>query len=450
MMQARRKSKYDQHGNIRQQKLDVRLFRFQKQVFFDDEHIKYRIVTKGRRVGFTYGAVYYYLKKMVLSLRRGQKPIRLLWGDVNYNNINKYMEDFFVRMIINHFGLPHSYWHVNMSRKELRIGPSVADFRSATRPQTWEGFGYEHVFLNEAGIILNDSEGARYLYENSIRPMMLDYPDSRLIAGGVPKIRGGKFYELFLKASDPKEKLYKAYNFSTFHNPNLQHEDIREYESSIDDITAQQEIYGNFVDRVGNPFVYAFDPKRHVGRVEDDGASPVILSFDFNVEPMTCLVFLEEDSGIKVLREYRLMDSHVADLCQRIAHDFGDESPSGNRISFVTGDASGYARSAIVSGNINAYILIMQLLNLDVSQIKTPRSNPSIINSRILTNSLFARHPDLVIDEGCRFLIEDLRFVEVDGAGGIDKGADKHKTHLLDCLRYYFYSFHHSFIRELD
>ena len=39
------------------------------------------------------------------------------------------------------------------------------------------------IFLNEAGIILKNN----YLYTNTILPMLMDYPDSQLIAAGVPK-----------------------------------------------------------------------------------------------------------------------------------------------------------------------------------------------------------------------------------------------------------------------
>jgi hypothetical protein len=427
----------------------TKIYAFQRKVFWEDEHIKFRIVTKGRRVGFTYGAVYYYLKKMIRALGGKEDPVRILWGDVNYTNIDKYLSELFSKMLSRTFGLSQSLWDVNYGRKELRLGDSIIDFRSATRPESWEGFGYNHIFLNEAGIILNATESARYLYENSIRPMMLDYADSRLIAGGVPKIRGGVFYELYQKALDPEQKDYKAYNFTSFDNPMLSRRSIREYEESIDELTARQEIYGEFIDKVGNPFVYAFDYDRNVGDAPDNPQQKVILAFDFNVTPMTCLVIQSYDKKIRVVREYALDNSNVMDLCNRLAAEYGAVNGRSNRITAITGDASGYGRNVLTQGNINAYVLIMRILGIGESKIKAPRDNPSVINSRMLTNAILARHPNFLIDKSCRLLIEDLKYVEADSEGKINKDKNKHQTHLLDSLRYYFNSFHPEFIRRL-
>lgn len=421
-------------------------------MFFDDEHVKYRIVTKGRRVGFTYGAVYYYVKMMLKALSE-DRAVRILWGDVSYPNIDKYIQELFVKMLQRTFRLDQNYWEVNYSRKELRIGESMIDFRSATRPLSWEGFGYNHVFLNEAGIILNDTERARYLYDNAIRPMMLDDPESRLIAGGVPKIKGGMFYELWQRANDPAQHLYKAYNFTSYDNPKLTRHSIKEYINSIDELTARQEVFGQFVDKVGNPFAYSFDEARHVVETPEDPRRDVVLAFDFNVDPMTCLVIQQFNEGgrerVAVVREIRLANSNVYEMCERINSWYGAGAEEPSRIEAVTGDASGHARSAYVSGSVTAWQTIQRLLDLERSQLKVPRSNPSIVNSRFLTNALFARHPRLTIDPSCRYLIEDLKYVEVDGSGGIDKGKDARRTHLLDCLRYYFHAFHAGFIKEL-
>lgn len=439
-----------QGGGLRHARVArVQVYGFQWEVFWKDDHIKYRIVTKGRRVGFTYGAVYYYVKSMVMALGGKHPPMRILWGDVNYTNIDKYLAEFFGKMLSRTFGLSNNYWDVNYSRKELRVGDSIIDFRSATRPESWEGFGYDHIFLNEAGIILNATSNARYLFENSIRPMMLDYENSKLIAGGVPKIRGGVFYELYQKALDPDFPLYKAYNFTSFDNPLLNPASIREYEESIDELTARQEIYGEFVDKVGNPFIYAFNEERNVGRAPEDPNRDVIISFDFNVTPMTCLIIQSYEGKVRVVREYALANSNVIDLCHKLAAEYGGGETRKNRISAVTGDASGYARNALVHGNINAYITIMRLLGIPQSKIKAPIDNPSIINSRMLTNAILAKHPDFLIDESCRLLIEDLKYVEADNEGKINKDKNKHQTHLLDCLRYYFNSFHANFIRKI-
>ena len=72
------------------------------------------------------------------------------------------------------------------------------DFRSADRPENIEGFGYRHIIINEAGIILKN----RNLWLESILPMTIDY-DANVIIGGTPKGKKVKnnephlFYELY-------------------------------------------------------------------------------------------------------------------------------------------------------------------------------------------------------------------------------------------------------------
>ena len=56
------------------------------------------------------------------------------------------------------------------------------DFRSADKPENIEGFGYALIILNEAGIILKN----RRLWEETIRPMAMDYK-AKVIIGGTPK-----------------------------------------------------------------------------------------------------------------------------------------------------------------------------------------------------------------------------------------------------------------------
>src|SRR5207237_976163 len=135
---------------------------------------------------------------------------------------------------------------------------------------------------------------------------------------------------------------------------------------------------------------------------------PLILSFDFNVEPITCLAIqhAHDLSWVSVLQEYRLMNSDIFALCEQIVVDH----PKAYFI--VTGDASGKNRTAITRGNRNYYQIIQtELGNLNARQFMLPGANPSIANTRILCNSLLAKHPAYLINKSCNYLIADIRNV---------------------------------------
>jgi hypothetical protein len=119
----------------------------------------------------------------------------------------------------------------------------------------------------------------------------------------------------------------------------------------------------------------------------------------------------------------------------------------GDQLFIVTGDASGANRSAMTKGALNYYMIIRDELAIPKSAFKVPSVNPSIKNSRVLLNSMLEKHPDLIIDPSCHFLIHDLQNVETTPNGDIDKGRDASLTHLLDCFRYYLWTFHNDFIR---
>lgn len=202
-----------------------------------------------------------------------------------------------------------------------------------------------------------------------------------------------------------------------------------------------------------NKFAYAFSSKLHVINVAKESGSqfmqidpdlPLHLTFDFNVDPMTCLV-AQKGPGIKwckVIDEYRLRNSDIYDLCERILSDYGDY------FFVATGDASGRARIAATRGKRSYIIILKDELGLSINQCQFPTHNPSVSDTRVLMNAIFKKHGNFWISSKCQYLIDDLLSVEVDETGEIDKKTDKLKTHLLDNLRYLQWNYFRSFLNK--
>ena len=208
-------------------------------MFFESEKLgRWRIYPKGRRFGATRGASVAFIKWMMEG-----EPC--LWGDTINGNIDRYVERFFEPFCLHH-GIRYEW---KSQQKLFKIGKGYTDFRSADRPENWEGFGYKKIFLNEAGIILNDL----YLYNNAVLPMMIDYPDSTLIAAGTPKLTRGigkKFKELWDNV-EKGEPGYTGRRFTTYDNPWLTKESISQLEYQIAASERKQEIGGEFMDASG-------------------------------------------------------------------------------------------------------------------------------------------------------------------------------------------------------
>lgn len=222
---------------------EITLADWQVEIFLNSDR-RFVIVPKGRRVGGTIGMAYACVI-WILSNRAST----ILWGDTIQSNIDRYVSRYF-EPILKKLNVGYKY---NKVSKQLQIKGGWIDFRSADRPENWEGFGYDVVCLNEAGIILKDE----YLYSNSVLPMLLDNPNSRLFAIGTPKgkyLKDGRehpFYRLYIDGLKDKDK-YLVRTITTFDSPFLQEDKIRSLMNEIKkfgDAIVKQELYGEFIER---------------------------------------------------------------------------------------------------------------------------------------------------------------------------------------------------------
>lgn len=285
---------------------------------------------------------------------------------------------------------------------------------------------------------------------NLIDPM----PAPIVLVTGNPSQNWSKkvFYEAALKGELPESYFYLPAFLED--NPHLPEEYKKNLES-LDDITYQRFVKGDWdVLDIEKPFAYSFrfkdtlGPdekilKSHMGNAGNPiYTQPLRLSFDFNIDPMTCLVGQSTGKFLRIFKEYRLGNSDTHELCERIKADYP------NAYFIVTGDASGYNRSPLTKGDVTHYKIIQKILGLGNDQLRVPSVNPSVSNNRILVNSILRHHPNLIIDYSCKFLEEDLKYCEVNREGDIDKTKNKHRTHLLDCWRYYCNTYHGDFVKH--
>jgi predicted phage terminase large subunit-like protein len=231
------------------QSIDIMYSDIQEDVFFNC-CAKRKVITKGRRVGFTKGCANYVIEELL----KGESP--LLWIDTIHGNIDRYIERYFYPVLK---GVDKSRWKWKPKNKELVINGHICDFRSADRPENIEGFGYKKIIVNEAGIVLKN----KYLWYNAILPMAIDY-GAEIIVGGTPKGKKSKgeehiFYTLYKKCipfnewkklpeEDRKTHKNVSFKFSTYDNPFVSEEEIEEIVSEVSSTVAAQEIYGDFTD----------------------------------------------------------------------------------------------------------------------------------------------------------------------------------------------------------
>lgn len=423
--------------------LDLKYSRVQSELFFPDSHFpKYTIAPKGRRGGLTKGAanafIEYSLSEDFWFLPSGQ--IYLLWVDAINNNIQKYYDRYFYPELRK---LDPDQWKFNQQEKVLKIGRATIDFRSAERPESIEGFGYHIIFMNEAGIILTDD----YLYSNTIMPMLMDFQDSKLIAAGTPKGKRHKnglhkFYELYQKGQHDKEN-YRIITFTGRQNPFIDRKELEKIAASLDEATRRQEIDGEFCDTTERKFLYALQEEKHI--IESYAPNPhlpILCSFDFNKEPMTCVIGQQLNSVTSyIFDEIEMNSGSTPEVCEEIKRKYSNWLYNMD----ITGDSTGRNRSALTRGNLNHYRIIKDELGLHDRNLLVEKTNPAHKDSRILCNSVLqnAKH---FITKNCTRTINDLFQANVDADGMLVKN-NQIGLHLFDAWRYLIHAVYPDWIR---
>jgi predicted phage terminase large subunit-like protein len=212
---------------------------------FNQEKARYVVLAKGRRAGGTYGAALYCIEQLM----EGKKG---LWVDTIQNNLSLYFERYFLPNLNK---LPkmdrfhHRIWTWQDQKKVLKFFDGYLDMRSAERPENMEGFGYDFVICNEAGLIFKDG---RSLWHNTIAPMTMDHT-ARVFFVGTPKGKLDKkgeehlFYEFYKRglSNDPN---WASYQFNSYKNPKLSRATIEQLERDTPAIIRSQEIGAEFIE----------------------------------------------------------------------------------------------------------------------------------------------------------------------------------------------------------
>lgn len=341
--------------------LSTRYTKAQKKIFFETDS-RFVVVAKGRRFGFTRGAAQFAIECLVDGLK-------VLWVDTTQSNLQRYYERYFLPVLK---GLHNSLWRFSVQDKKITFAKSgYIDLRSAERPENLEGFGYDIVILNEAGIILKNA----YLWDNAISPMLLDNHKSRAIFGGVPKGKN-KFYELAQKGIK-KDKNWEFLQFSSFDNPLIKAEEINNLISDLggdESPVVKQEIFGEFVDNTSNTLIEISElEKCFVREIADDKNAIEVWSVDVARYGDDKSVIAKR-KGLNVYEFCDFMGLSTTELADKIYTHF---SLSDNKPGHIFIDTTGVGAGVydiLRDKGLPVYEAIMSKSPIDTAKFKNKRA----------------------------------------------------------------------------
>lgn len=316
------------------------------------------------------------------------------------------------------------------SEVEKRIeidGGGILDFWSLDSYDTIRGRKYKRVIVDEAASVRHLKEA----WQKVIRPTLTDLQGDAFFFS-TPKGQNNYFYDLSQREG------WGFWQMPSSANPYLKQSEIDAAEAELDPLTFAQEYLASFITENLDSWAYCYKPEVHDGKTEINPLYDVKLCFDFNRNPITCLVVQDYDNHIRCIEQIKLKNSNIYDLCDYVLAKYG------HLVMVITGDATGRASSALVKDNLNYYTVIKSKLDLSHGQIKVPSVNPSLEENRVLVNSVLHNKKVTIDKDNCKGLIFDLHHARVLPDGSLDKTdrADPTKQlDALDCFRYYCNTF---------
>jgi len=183
-------------------------------------------------------------------------------------------------------------------------------------------------------------------------------------------------------------------------------------------------VYANPFTTTGGEFYTSFNRLVHVDEVPPLDNTPVHISYDFNVVPyMTLLLFQvvetpNKKTQVRCFKEYCLPSpkNTTEAITTEAMRDYYDYMKHG---LYYYGDATGKARDPRAS--FHNYDIVQRVLQnlLHNYSDRVPKRNPPVIPRRDFVNALLeSKHSmEILMDNNCKHLIQDLEFVKEDQEG---------------------------------
>lgn len=222
---------------------------------------------------------------------------------------------------------------------------------------------------------------------------------------------------------------------STYHdNYFLSDEDRQQFERLKDTNPLFYDVYclgvPGVVDKSGK-FLYTFQNTQILPEIGIDPKLPVWVTFDFNIDPMTCTIAQRlDDVTLVCIKSIQLDNSDIYAMCDRVMAELP------GMYLIATGDASGWNETGVARGKSSYWKVIKEQLRLRDNQLMIRSKNLGLLESRILCNVANKSMGIFLSQAGCTPLIQECKYAKVDDRGVLVKDRNKQKNDFLDGFRY--------------
>jgi hypothetical protein len=359
----------------------------------------------GRRGGKTQGILY---KAFLQSLKKTNQEITYV--GVNYTKAKK----LFYKPFLKQFAPYITYKNETDHLIRMFNGTEIY-YYGGDRPDTIRGDGMDLALVDES------SDQKEELYTQVLRPAV-SRSGGQIILAGTPK----GFDWVYDKTTQDN---FKFVTWTTLEGGLVSKEEIEQAKQDLDERTFRQEYEASFENYDGI-IAYNYSELNHCN-TEYNPNLRAYLSFDFNVNPMSCVLIQRNGEYHDVVKEF----IHTQSNTQRtglIIKDF----VKNNRVA-ITGDYSG-SRSQTSSAGESDYDILYKIFGIQEKTRHPMRKQDQFntLNSafKTLTNKVKLR----INKDQCPTLHSNLlRVTKQD----YDKKDPRGLTHIVDALIYYAWNY---------
>lgn len=371
---------------------------------------RFRVVIAGRRWGKTYLAV----REVAKVARHPDKRVFLVYP--TYRQAKQVIWDPLK------YRLMDLNWVDRVNESDLTIllrNGSRISLRGADNPDSLRGVGLDAVFLDEFAMIEEKA------WTEVLRPTLSDRNGQAMFIS-TPMGTSNWAYDLYNRGLDPNEHQWESFQFTTLDGGNVSDSEIEQARRDLDERTFRQEYMATF-ESYQNRIWYAFNRAANVRSYSHDIPGQIYIGMDFNIDPMSMIIFAREGDVVHAIDEIQLFSSNTQEAVEEIKSRYPKQ-----RI-WVYPDPACRQRKTSAGGATDLSILQNAGFVVKAPNAHNPvRDGINAVNSKLKSAS---GSVSFYVDPACKKLIECLeKHTYKPGTAQPDK--DSGLDHMADAMRY--------------
>lgn len=311
-------------------------------------------------------------------------------------------------------------WAKKINEADLTIllkNNSTISLKGADNADNLRGVGLDYLVIDEFAEIDQSA------WFEVLRPTLADRQGGALFIG-TPKGFSNWAYDMYqMEAENPQ---WKSFQYTTIDGGNVPQEEIEAAKRDLDERSFRQEFLATFEEYSGRVYPN-FDRRINVKPFKGEIPNLIYIGIDFNIDPMSCVLFHREGDTLHAFDEIRIFGSNTNEIVDEVYARY----PKSRVMAFP--DPAGRQRKTSAAGTTDIRILQNAGWTVKAHTTHTPiRDRVNAVNAKLKSADGTI---SLLIDPKCKHTIEGLeKQIYKEGSNQPDK--DSGLDHMMDALGY--------------